>query len=745
MKKGLARFAAFAMLMAVILAGCSKSNIKDIHSAADVNRQSFNLGLTDGTYSALQAEKLFPDASLQYIGTTSDACAAVKAGKVDGYMFDKVVLDEFCRENPDLAIMDETYDGSNLAIGLAKGNKELLQKVNDVLAVLREDGTLDDMARRWIDGEAKVMPVLEAPTNPSGTLRILTEGLIEPFNYITDGGVCIGFDIELGMRIAYALGMDYSVQTMNFDALIPALTAGKGDLLICELNITEERQKEISFSDSYYTSVSAILVKKARYEPTAQTFELTDSEIDARLSESKIGAVSGSLSEQNAFADYPDAQIKTYPTATDALNALSAEKIDYALVTEQQAEAYLEQTTGCRYCTDPVYATPNSFIMARDNTELCEKINAVLARFREDGTLDRVYEKWLSGDYSQGDIPLCEDGEVLSVAVSANLEPLCFVYNNEITGSDCEIVQRIAYELGMRVEFTEMSYSAIIPAIASGKVDVSLACSYSEERAKEVLFSDAYYEERIVLVERTTSSGETTPFLEKLKNSFIGTFLTENRWELFAKGIGVTIEISVLAYILGTVLGMVLCLMLRSSSRIYRGIAMIYSKIITGIPILVWLMVLYYMVFRSVNISGIIVAIIGFGLETGASLAGVFKTGLDSVDDGQVEAAMALGFLPSETFRRIVFPQAAARIFDLYSGAFVSLVKATSIVGYIAIMDLTKVSDIVRSRTYQPFFPLIATALIYFGITRIFVVLLRRVQRKLNPKLRKCVLKGIKT
>ena len=188
-----------------------------------------------------------------------------------------------------------------------------------------------------------------------------------------------------------------------------------------------------------------------------------------------------------------------------------------------------------------------------------------------------------------------------------------------------------------------------------------------------------------------------------------------------------------------------LCAMLSSKHAVTRNIARAYGKIVTGIPILVWLMILYNMVFKGMDIPGIAVAVIGFGMDTGAALSGVFKTGLDSLDHGQIEAAEALGFLPGAVFRRIVFPQAAARVFDLYKGQFVSLVKSTSIVGYIAIVDLTKVSDIVRSRTYQAFFPLITTALIYFGITAFFVLLLSRLQRRLNPRLRRSVLAGIKT
>ena len=168
----------------------------------------------------------------------------------------------------------------------------------------------------------------------------------------------------------------------------------------------------------------------------------------------------------------------------------------------------------------------------------------------------------------------------------------------------------------------------------------------------------------------------------------------------------------------------------------------LYVTISTGIPVLVWLMILYYIVFKQIDISGIIVAIITFGLQTGASLSGVFQTGVESIDKGQIEAAQALGFSSFGVFKNVIFPQVTRNIFGLYEGEFVGLVKTTSIVGYIAITDLTKVSDIVRSRTYQAFFPLIITAIIYFVLTHVLIIVLKKIQRKINH--RNILLKGVK-
>ncbi len=483
----------------------------------------------------------------------------------------------------------------------------------------------------------------------------------------------------------------------------------------------------------------------ASSDTDSETFYMTDEELGNAINKSRIGAVSGSVQELYVREHFPDANLLEYSTVSDVLAALTTGKVDYAILMESPARMFVRQQSGYRYCSNPVFTNAESFILSTENTELLEQINSVILRLKEDGTLDALYKKWASGDYDTSDIPRRDSGRVLKVSLTGTVEPLSFVYNGEIVGYDCDVISRIAYELGMRVEFTDMAFSSTISAVKSGKVDLSTNVAYTEERAKEVAFSEPYFTEGTTLVAKVSGESTGTGILDGIKQSFIGTFITESRWKLFVNGIGVTILISILAYILGTVLGLLLCAMLSSKHAVTRNIARAYGKIVTGIPILVWLMILYYMVFKGMDIPGIAVAVIGFGMDTGAALSGVFKTGLDSLDHGQIEAAEALGFLPGAVFRRIVFPQAAARVFDLYKGQFVSLVKSTSIVGYIAIVDLTKVSDIVRSRTYQAFFPLITTALIYFGITAFFVLLLSRLQRRLNPRLRRSVLAGIKT
>lgn len=477
------------------------------------------------------------------------------------------------------------------------------------------------------------------------------------------------------------------------------------------------------------------------------SYHITTEERDERLSHARLSILLGGIDELQIPNLYPNATILTYSSNMDKLFALASNKADYAICSTAQGIIYSRNNHDeYEYCDEPLYTMGNAFALNKENTELQQKISECIQTLKADGTLDSMEQKWIyDSNYTMDDVPTITDSSapVLKVATDCASEPFTFISNEKPAGFDIEVISRVAYMLGMRIEFNIMSFSSTIVSVISGKSDVAVNVTPTEERKKEVCFSDIYYEVKIVALSK--KEGIQASYFNDITDSFKSTFITENRWKLFAQGIEITFIISIFSFALATLVGALLCIMLLSKKKLANKLASLYIKLATGIPILVWLMILYYIVFKKVDISSIVVAIIAFGLQTGASLSGIFKTGLDSVDHGQIEAAESLGFNAFTTYKKIVIPQAVLRIFDLYKGEFVSLVKATSIVGYIAINDLTKVSDIVRSRTYEAFFPLIATAIIYFALANLVIVVLNIIQKKINPKLRKTVLKDIKT
>ena len=205
--------------------------------------------------------------------------------------------------------------------------------------------------------------------------------------------------------------------------------------------------------------------------------------------------------------------------------------------------------------------------------------------------------------------------------------------------------------------------------------------------------------------------------------------------------------ITILSALFGTILGFALYLFCRKGGRAAEKITGLFLWLIRGMPTVVLLMVLYYIIFSGIDVSGLTVAVIGFTLTFGAGMYGMLCTGVNAVGTGQAEAALALGYTSRQTFFKIILPQAAAIFMPSYNSQLVSHLKATAVVGYITVLDLTRMGDIVRSRTYEAFFPLIAVTAIYFILAGALTRIVNRFTRHIDPKQRTAeeILKGVNT
>ncbi|HWR01557.1 MAG TPA: amino acid ABC transporter permease [Chlorobaculum sp.] len=234
----------------------------------------------------------------------------------------------------------------------------------------------------------------------------------------------------------------------------------------------------------------------------------------------------------------------------------------------------------------------------------------------------------------------------------------------------------------------------------------------------------------------------TSSFFSSLAQSFHSNIIEENRYLLIVSGLKTTAIIAVLSTILGTFLGALVCFMRMSRNPILNLPAKAYIFVQRGTPLLVSLMLMYYVVFASVDINPVIVSIIAFGLNFAAYVAEIYRAGINSIDKGQMEAGIAMGFTKFRTILFIILPQTIQRILPVYKGEFISLLKMTSVVGYIAVQDLTKASDIIRSRTFDAFFPLCMVALLYIFISWIVMLAIENIEKLADPKTRRKQVQG---
>ena len=222
-----------------------------------------------------------------------------------------------------------------------------------------------------------------------------------------------------------------------------------------------------------------------------------------------------------------------------------------------------------------------------------------------------------------------------------------------------------------------------------------------------------------------------------MKSSFISNFIDDNRWRYITDGLKITLLVTVFAALIGVVLGFLIAIVRTTHDKtgklkILNAICKVYLTVIRGTPVVVQLMIIYFIIFGSVDISKVVVAIVAFGINSGAYVAEIFRSGIMSIDNGQFEAGRSLGFNYAQTMMYIVMPQAFKNVLPTLCNEFISLLKETSVSGYIALQDLTKGGDIIRSRTYDAFMPLIAVALIYLAMVMIFTKLVSLLERRLR-------------
>lgn len=223
---------------------------------------------------------------------------------------------------------------------------------------------------------------------------------------------------------------------------------------------------------------------------------------------------------------------------------------------------------------------------------------------------------------------------------------------------------------------------------------------------------------------------------QQFQADFYLNFIKDDRWHYLTNGLKTTLIVTLLSALMGVVLGFLVAI-IRSTYentgrlKILNAVCELYLTVIRGTPVVVQLMIIYFVIFASVRIDKTLTAIIAFGINSGAYQAEIFRSGIQSVPKGQFEAGRSLGFTYAQTMIHIIMPQAFRVCVPTLCNEYITLLKETSVAGYIALEDLTKGGDIIRSRTYSAFMPLIAVALIYLVMVLILTKLVSLLERRL--------------
>ncbi len=708
------------------------------------------MGVVTGTTFDTHTKNHISDAEILYFNTFTDLVTALKEDKIDAFLMDEPIARTMVEEDSDIVFLQDKLVDEQYSYAMTKGdeNAELKSQLDEYLQEFVSTGGLAALDEKWFgDNESLKQPLdMGALSDENGLVSFALVPTLEPFCYIK-GGEVLGYDVEIMYNFCMEYGYRLEIAQIDPSSALEGLLAGKYDIWGGGVSVTEERQESVDFLTPTYSG-GVVLVTKNTGTKAIPEF---DSYEDLRGE--TVAALSGA-----AFFDFVDDGIGAgsyeqyyYNDLPSGVEAVSSGKAAAMMVDEPVARLLAAQRPELATMGEPLVNDIYGIAVKKDS-ELTPLIDAVIEQFYQDGTMDALGEKWFSADESVKTLPELDFSDAsgtLRYAHDSVTVPMSYVGDGgNSLGYDIELVLRIGHALGMNVEFTPMNFDALIPALESGKVDIVSGCmSITEERQKVVDFTIPYYTGGIMGVTRSLTPVVTQDenFFTAIADSFTATFITEARWKLILEGIGVTLLISVLSVIFGSILGFAICLAKMSKNKVLCGVASIYVRLFQGTPIVVILMIFNYIIFASYNGNPVWIAVLSFGMNFAAYVSEMMRVGILAVDKGQTEAALAIGFSKTRTFFKIVFPQAARHFLPVFRGEFISLVKMTSVVGYIAIQDLTKMSDIIRSRTYEAFFPLIATAIIYFVLAYLLTASITVIEKKINPLSRKRTLKGVDT
>ncbi len=457
------------------------------------------------------------------------------------------------------------------------------------------------------------------------------------------------------------------------------------------------------------------------------------------LGHKKVGVQIGNTADIYASdfgGDTAKIQVERYTKLADAIQALLQGKIDAVLSDDKPAKAFVEQNPSLRILDEIFVEETYAGVVAKGNETLLDSVNAAIRMLKSDGTYDSIFNTYINKNGNFHYTQKVSNGPKLILSTNAQFPPYEYHTGKGIVGIDIEICKYIADYLGRTLEIQDIEFDAIINAIISGKADIGFAgFTVTEERKQSIHFTDSYAENKVVVVVR----GDTKAVSEEtLGDHFYKNFVKDARWKFIVQGLGNTLFISFFAAIFGILVGIFIAIVRASNEmngrfKVLNAIGKAYVAVVRGTPMMVQLLIIYYIVFSSVNIDKILVAIIAFGINSGAYVSEIIRSGIKGIDPGQIEAGRSLGLRFRTILLSIVYPQAVKNSLPALTNEFISLIKETSICGYIGLTDLTRAGDIIRSTTYEAMLPLLAVAAIYF----ILVAGLSACVAKLEKRLKK--------
>ena len=471
-----------------------------------------------GSHQDLLITEKVPDAQVLHYTNMTDLVNAVMMDKADVVCTDDLLKLVDRKHAAQMGYVDAGEPPMPMAAMFKLGNTELQEDFNRFLSEIRADGTFQQIHDRWYEADDPAeVPVPQQKGSGDRVVRLATYSSYPPFSFISHGKHS-GLSIELVTEWVNRRNWRLEILSMEVVSLVSALQTGKADIVAGGINITEERSKQVLFSDETCASHVGFFTKKGSHLFDGVTSKLAEGNntvpsIFKSLKGKRVVVIIGTIQDIAITKMAPDANIMRVATITDMLATLENGKADVASDESLTLDFNKELASKVDTMGAGLETIPVGVVFRKDNTELQQDFNHFLAEIRSDSTYQRIYSQWQQAEDPEAiDIPQRRGtGRTLRVAINASMPPFSFFKNGELSGLEPALLTEWANRRNWKLEYLVMDFAALIPAVQAGKADVAVGdISITEERTKEVLFSDAYIESHTVLITRKGELGILT-------------------------------------------------------------------------------------------------------------------------------------------------------------------------------------------------------------------------------------------
>ena len=489
-------------------AASSAKTLADFESAV--------IGVMNGSSFDLLASEYYPTAEKRYLNMP-DLILNLQQEKINGILMDMGFYTPIIWEGESLSYIEMDMPATEYAVAFPKAaeSEALMAQFNEFIRNETENGGLAELEAKWLsasepDGSIDFTQL----TGENGTLHVATTVESKPFSYLKDGKY-YGYDADFLFRFAKEYGYALRIDQIDFGALLPGLTAGRFDLAVSGITVTEERRETVLFSDAYYRSpiIMAVLAegKGANTEPTFADFE-----------QAKIGVLTGSSHDNTAQELFPNAERVYFNNMSDMILAVEQGKIDCYLEDAQFLAPLIWEGVNLNQIDESVGQMSNGFVFPKgESTHLREQINEFLGEAKSDGTIERLTQKWLgkTEPTEHPDYPaLTGENGTLRLAISVDNKPMLYQNADGFTGFEMELLTAFGQRYGYKFDIEVVPFESIIAGISANKYDMGASSlNITDERKESVDFSDAYSTFETVIVVKGDSENKAYDTLSDLE------------------------------------------------------------------------------------------------------------------------------------------------------------------------------------------------------------------------------------